>query len=124
MHIMFIQYSKIGCRRTHIFRGQARCSYLQAAFLPRSLTSYIADVSRPKSHKNIMFLVQAWTFLGFQAGRSSATRSSAYDLTVVKKGFYLRSIFMTLSFISSFFVSHAFLFPFSLSFILFLCLLT
>ena len=29
-------YSKIGCRRTHVLRGQARCSYLQAAFLSRS----------------------------------------------------------------------------------------
>ena len=29
-------YSKIGCRRTHVFRGQARRSYLQAAFLSRS----------------------------------------------------------------------------------------
>ena len=29
-------YSKIGCRRTHVLMGQARCSYLQAAFLLRS----------------------------------------------------------------------------------------
>ena len=29
-------YSKIECRRTLVFMGQARCSYLQAAFLPRS----------------------------------------------------------------------------------------
>ena len=31
-----VDYSKIGCRRTLLFKGQARCSYLQAAFLPRS----------------------------------------------------------------------------------------
>ena len=47
------------------------------------LTSYITDVTRLKSHKNIMFLVQAGTFLCFQAERSSATHSSAYDLTVM-----------------------------------------
>ena len=29
-------YSKIGCRRMHVFRGQAGRSYLQAAFLSRS----------------------------------------------------------------------------------------
>ena len=37
------------------------------------LTTYIADGKRPKSHKNITFLVPAETFLCFQAGRSSAT---------------------------------------------------
>ena len=30
------EYSKIGCRRTHVLRGQAGCSYLQAAVLLRS----------------------------------------------------------------------------------------
>ena len=29
-------YSKIGCRRTHVFKGWAGCSYLQSAFLPCS----------------------------------------------------------------------------------------
>ena len=71
---MEVHYSKIGCRRTDVFRVQARRSYLQA----------IADVKRPKSHKNITFLVQAVTFLYFQAGRSSASRSSASDLTVIR----------------------------------------
>ena len=33
VHMM---YSKIGCRRTHVLRGQAGRSYLQAAFLSRS----------------------------------------------------------------------------------------
>ena len=47
------------------------------------LTTYIAEGNRPKSHKHMMFLVQASTFLCFQARRSSATRSSASDLTVV-----------------------------------------
>ena len=46
------------------------------------LTTYIAEGNRQKSEKNLMFLVQAGTFLCFQAGRSSATRSSASDLTV------------------------------------------
>ena len=46
------------------------------------LTTYSADDNRPKSHKNMTFLVQAWTFLCFQAGRFSAMRSSASDLTV------------------------------------------
>ena len=32
----FTDYSKIGCRRTHVLRGQAGRSYLQAAFLSRS----------------------------------------------------------------------------------------
>ena len=38
------------------------------------LTTYIADSNRPRSHKNMTFLVQAGTFLCFQAGRSSTTR--------------------------------------------------
>ena len=38
--------------------------------------------NRQKSEKHMTFLVQAGTFLCFQAGRSSATRSSASDLTV------------------------------------------
>ena len=42
------------------------------------LTTYIADGNRPKSHKNMTFLVHAGTFLCFQAGRSSAS-----DLTVL-----------------------------------------
>ena len=33
--------------------------------------------------KNTTFLVQAGTFLCFQPGRSSATRSSVSDITVV-----------------------------------------
>ena len=44
---------------------------------------YIAEGNRQKSEKYMTFLVQAGTFLCFQAGRSSATRSSASDLTVV-----------------------------------------
>ena len=50
------------------------------------LTMYIAEGNRPKSQKHMMFLVQAGTFLCFQAGRSSATRSSASDLTVCLSG--------------------------------------
>ena len=46
------------------------------------LTTYIAGVNRPKSHKNMAFLVRAETFLCFQAGCSSAMRASASDLTV------------------------------------------
>ena len=82
----FFVYSKIGCRRTLVFKGQVGCSYFQAAFLPRS-TTYIAESNRPKSQKHMMFLVQAGTFLCFQAGRSSATRSSASDLTVLNHNF-------------------------------------
>ena len=59
-------YSKIGCRRTHVFRGQARCSYLQAAFLPCTfLTTYIADINGQNLTNTWMFLVQAGTFLCF-----------------------------------------------------------
>ena len=47
------------------------------------LTTYIVDGNRQKSHKIVTFLVQAGTFLCFQAGRSSAMRSSASDLTVM-----------------------------------------
>ena len=39
-----------------------------------------------------MFLVQAGTFLCFQAGRSSATRSSASDLTVVSRSINMLSV--------------------------------
>ena len=56
------RYSKIGCRRTYILRGQARRSYLQAAFLG-----------------------QTGTFLSFKARRFSAMRSSTSDLTVGQK---------------------------------------
>ena len=66
------------------------------------VTRYIADVKRPKSHKNITFLVQAVTFLYFQAGRSSASRSSASDLTVSPqvKIKNLRQIFVTMNMMS------------------------
>ena len=46
------------------------------------LTTYVAEGNWPKFQKHMMFLVQAGTFLCFQARRSSATRSSASDLTV------------------------------------------
>ena len=52
------------------------------------LTTYIAESNRPKSQKHMMFLVQAGTFLCFQARRSSATRSSASDLTVHQQHFF------------------------------------
>ena len=56
---------------------------LSGCVLTTFLTTYIADGNRPKSHQNMMFFVQAGTFLCFQAGRSSAVRSAASDLTVV-----------------------------------------
>ena len=46
------------------------------------LISYSAECSGPRFYKKLMFLGQAWTFLSFQARRSSATRSSTSDLTV------------------------------------------
>ena len=46
------------------------------------LNHYIAEGNRQKSEKYMTFLVQAGTFLCFQAGRSSATCSSASDLIV------------------------------------------
>ena len=36
-------YSKIGCRRTCVLRGQARRSYLQGAFLSRSLSRTVQN---------------------------------------------------------------------------------
>ena len=47
--------------------------------------SYSAECSGTKFYKTLMLLGQAWTFLPFQARRSSAKRSSTSDLTVVKK---------------------------------------
>ena len=49
------------------------------------LISYSAEWSGPKFHKTLAFLGQAGTFLPFQAGRSSAKRSSTSNLTVFKK---------------------------------------
>ena len=46
------------------------------------LISYSAECSGQKFYKTLMFLGQAGTFLSFQARRSSAKRSSTYDLTV------------------------------------------
>ena len=51
------------------------------------LTTYFAEGNRPKFQKHMMSLVQAGTFLCFQDRRSSATRSSASDLTVVMTDF-------------------------------------
>ena len=67
-----VKCSKIGCRRTHFFRGQARKSYLQAAFL----TTCIADDKLSKSQnrteqdcpKKRLFLGPAGTFLCLRAG--------------------------------------------------------
>ena len=46
------------------------------------LMSYSAECNGPKFYKTLKFLGQAGMFLSFQAGRSSATRSSTSDLTV------------------------------------------
>ena len=51
--------------RTHAFREQARCSFLQAAFLPRSSPSTLQKVIGQKSHKNLMFLSSRWEVLVF-----------------------------------------------------------
>ena len=80
-----VHNSKIGCRRTHVLRGQAGRSYLQAAFLSRSYIVHCAESNGPKFYKTLMFLGQAGMFLSFQARRSSATRSSTSDLTVNQK---------------------------------------
>ena len=65
--------------------SRARLDVLNfSLFLTTFLTTYIADVNQSKSHKNMTFLVQAGMFLSFQAGRSSETRSSASDLTVLR----------------------------------------
>ena len=48
------------------------------------LISYTTEFNGPKIRKTLMFLGQAGTFLSFQARRSSATRSSTSDLTVVQ----------------------------------------
>ena len=60
------------------------------------LTTYIAEGNRPKSEaqKHMMFLVQASTFLCFQARRSSATRSSASDLTVMSQSATVYCLFV------------------------------
>ena len=47
------------------------------------LISYSAESNGPKFYKTLMFLGQAGMFLSFQARRSSATRSSTSDLTVL-----------------------------------------
>ena len=47
------------------------------------LIMYSAECDGPKFCKTLMFLGQAGMFLSFQAKRSSATRSSTSDLTVV-----------------------------------------
>ena len=49
----------------------------------RVLISHTADCNVPTIRKTLMFLGQGGTFLSFQARRSSATRSSTSDLTVV-----------------------------------------
>ena len=64
-------YSKIGCRRTHVLRGQARRSYLQAAFLSRSYLvqcrMYWAKVSQNadvlRSGWDVL-VISGWTFFG------------------------------------------------------------
>ena len=38
-----VVYSKIGCRRTHVLRGQAGRSYLQAAFLYRTVQNVMGQ---------------------------------------------------------------------------------
>ena len=47
------------------------------------LITYSAECNGPKFYRTLMFLGQAGMFLSFQARRSSATRSSTSDLTVV-----------------------------------------
>ena len=74
-------YSKSGRRITRAFRGQARCSYQQAAFLSCSYL-ILCRLKWAKVLQKMTFLVQAGMFLCFQAGRSSVRRSSASDLTV------------------------------------------
>ena len=49
----------------------------------RVLISYTADFNGHNIRKTLMFLDQAGMFLSFQARRSSATRSSTSDLTVI-----------------------------------------
>ena len=49
------------------------------------LISYSAESNGPTFYKILMFLGQAGMFLSFQARRSSATRSSTSDLTVLGK---------------------------------------
>ena len=48
---------------------------------------YSAECDGPKFYKTLMFFGQTGMFLSFQAGRSSATRSSTSDLTVFWKCF-------------------------------------
>ena len=79
-----VRYSKIGCRRMHIFKGPGYLFLSPGCVFITFLTMYNADGKWPKSHWNMTFLltVQTGTFLCFPAGRSLATRSSASDLTV------------------------------------------
>ena len=66
-----LRYSKIGCRRTHVLRGQARRSNLQAAFLSRSYLvqcrMYWAKVSQNadvlRSGWDVL-VISGWTFFG------------------------------------------------------------
>ena len=75
-------FSEIECQGTQVSRGQVRCSYLQAAILSRS--NHINYRSAwAKYLLQLTFQVQAGTFSRFQAGRSSAMRYLAYDLTAL-----------------------------------------
>ena len=62
--------------------SRARVDVLNFRLCSYHVSTYIADGNRQKSHKKMTFSVQAGTFLCFQAGRSSAMRSSASDPTV------------------------------------------